>query len=181
MARTAFDPFKDRLSRDIRNELSERLPAALDDNSLTPVKQAAAPYLAQNIAPFYHAYINDRLARYAAALAIISQHSIGGTLERALVLWDLGLFFEVHELLEHAWRQAAGPEKEILQAMIRAAGVYIHLENGNRAGAAKMAAKAAETLARHRSAMPRSLPLDLLLVKLQRLDPVPPKLSDNLS
>ena len=88
-----FEPFQDRLSRDIRNQLSAALPQALAQMELTPVRGVAARYLQQELAAPYVAYIEARLAGYAKALAIIARHGITEALARALVFWDLGLFF----------------------------------------------------------------------------------------
>src|SRR5207249_698488 len=54
---------------------------------------------------------------------------------RAAVLFDAGLAFEVHELLEPYWVRAHGDEREALQGLIQIAVGYQHLANGNLAGA----------------------------------------------
>lgn len=172
----SFDPFQDRLSRDIRNDLSAALLPALARQKLAPVRTVADAYLAGNLAPCHIRYIEDRLARYALALAIIGRGRIQNAFARALVLWDLGLFFEVHEVLEQAWHGARDPEKSILQAMIRAAGFYIKSEYGYRSGAARMAAKAVAALEKNRRAIPDGFNLEALLRKLRDLDPDPPRL-----
>jgi len=176
MTISRFDPFEDRLCRDIRNELSEAFMDTLVQLSLEPVKKTAEKYLARGLAPVYQEYIEDRLVRYARAVDIIREEKMEEPFARALVLWDLGLFFEVHELLEGEWLAASGVHKLVLQAMIRAAGVYIQLEHGNTKGARKMAEKAVETLTRQRDAVPPIFDLGLLLAKLRKVDPVPPKL-----
>ena len=145
-----FEPFQDRLSRDIRNGLSTAFIAAVARMDLEPVRRAAAPFLARNPEDCYQKYINDRLLRYEKALAELRQGP-AAVLWQAAVLWDLGLFFEVHELLEQAWLKASGEEKLLLQAMIRAAGVYIKLEHGYREPAEKMARRALPVLAAHRA------------------------------
>ena len=61
------------------------------------------------------------------------------------------MHFEVHEVLEQAWLRAAGEEKALFQALVRAAGVVIKRECGSVAAAAKMAAKARPVLERHRA------------------------------
>lgn len=170
-----FEPFQDRLSRDIRNELSAALPLALAQHDLAPVRSVAARYLQQGLAAPYVAYIEARLAGYAEALAIIGRTKVEDALNQALVLWDLGLFFEVHEILEQAWHGAQGADKEILQALIRAAGFYIKGEYGYFEAGAKMAARAVAALEKNRQGCP-GFDLDRLLESLRKLDPVPPKL-----
>lgn len=175
MSPSCFEPFQDRLSRDIRNELSAALPRALRQMDLAPVRAVAARYLQPEPAPCYVDYIEARLAGYAEALAIIDRTHAEGALGRALVFWDLGLFFEVHEILEQAWHGARGAEKEIFQALIRAAGFYIKGEYGYFEAGAKMAGRAVAALEKNREAC-SGFDLDALLASLRRLDPVPPKL-----
>ena len=95
------------------------------------------------------------MAGYAKALAIIARTDAEDALAKALVLWDLGLFFEVHEILEQAWHGAHGAEKEILQAMIRAAGFYIKGEYGYFEAGAKMAGRAVAALEKNRQGLHR--------------------------
>lgn len=175
MTSPRFEPFQDRLSRDIRNELSAALPLALAQNDLAPVRAVADRYLRHNLPAPYAAYIEARLAGYAKALEIISRTNAGDAMAKALVLWDLGLFFEVHEILEHAWRGAHGAEKEMLQAMIRAAGFYIKGEYGYFEAGKKMADRAVAGLEKNRQAC-TGFDLDALLESLRNLDPIPPKL-----
>lgn len=171
-----FDPLNDRLSRDIRNQLSVAFAEGLATNSLAPVEVVVARFRAKGLPPTQEEYIADRLDRYQEALAIINANEANDALTRSLVLWDLGLFFEVHEILEHAWLKARGAEKEILQAMIRAAGMYIKLAMGQPEAARKMAGKAAKALEDHRQQVPAPLPLDRLLAALTACDPQPPRL-----
>ena len=171
-----FDPFQDRLSRDLRNELSAALAQGLAEDDPAPVRQVADRYLAMGLPSCYNAYLLDRLERYGQALESIRRNGYDDALHRGMVLWDLGLFFEVHEVLEEAWHKATGGEKKILQALIRAAGVYIKLEYGYKEAAAKMAARAVEVLEKERQAVPAGINLALLLQKLKALDPLPPRL-----
>jgi hypothetical protein len=57
------------------------------------------------------------------------------TLEAAAALFDAGLYFEVHEVLEPHWMTAGGPEREALQGLVQIAVAWQHLANGNLAGA----------------------------------------------
>ena len=176
MTARQFDPLNDRLSRDIRNQLSVTFAEGLAEKNLAAVERVADRYRANGLAPLYEAYIADRLARYQQALETIATHRVEDAFTRALVLWDLGLFFEVHEILEQAWHRAHGPEKAILQAMIRAAGMYIKFAMGQPEGARKMATRAAATLERYRQQIPAHLPLDRLLESLRTFDRQPPSL-----
>lgn len=170
------DPFMDRLCRDIRNDMSAALMRSLRHLDLTPVQEVASKYLAADLQLKYIRYIDDRMCQYSKVLQHISSSHSTDAFFRSLVLWDEGLFFEVHEILEQDWLQSSGTAKLILQAMIRAAGMYVHLDHGNVKGAASMAAKAVETFEANRGEVPGILDIDLLLGKLRNVDPVPPKL-----
>jgi len=176
MVFTRFDPFEDRLARDIRNDLSRVFMKSLATGDMEPVRNAARNYLDQHVAPLYRDYILARLDLYEASLRAIKRRTAKEVVMQALVLWDKKLFFEVHELLEDTWHRAVDPERKVLQALIRAAGVYVHLERGNRKGAEKMAARAIEALTQYRDAVPPYVKLDVLLNSLLRLDPTPPLL-----
>ena len=177
MAETRFNPFDNRLARDIRNGLSEAFAQVLVKMDMAPALKIARHYLETPLDPIYENYIHKRLCCYEEALSIIRNERLTSAWDQALVLWDLRLFFEVHEILEDAWLEATGTEKLILQAMIRAAGMYIKLyDQQNERGARKMAGKAADALEENREALPENLPLDLLLIKLRNLDPSPPLL-----
>ncbi|MBU0480296.1 MAG: DUF309 domain-containing protein [Proteobacteria bacterium] len=173
-----FDPFNNRVCRDIRNGLSKGLMDALRNKDLKAVHTLAAKYLAQGVEPYQKKYIEGRLGGYEKVLAGIRRLDPDDVYDIALKLWDAELFYEVHEYLEFYWKQASGANREILQALIRAAGTYIHLEQGNVKGAANMAAKAVKILEKKvsRALLPGYLDLGLLLVKLRNLDPVAPKL-----
>ena len=112
MADQLFDPFNDRLSRDIRNDLSESLLTCLRERRLHPARAVADRYLADHPAPVYAAYIQDRLERYGRFLAGVADDETD-PLRLGFALWDLRLHFEVHEVLEQAWLRAAGEEKAL--------------------------------------------------------------------
>lgn len=53
-------------------------------------------------------------------------------------LFNLGLFFDAHEIWEEAWNDAEGHEKRLLQALIQIAVAYLKRDSGIPGGAAKM-------------------------------------------
>src|SRR4029077_14231432 len=61
--------------------------------------------------------------------------SLMTVLDAAASLFDAGLSFEVHELLEPHWMRAEGHDREALQGLIQIAVFFQHLANGNIAGA----------------------------------------------
>ena len=170
-----FNPFEDRLSRDIRNDLSETVIEVLASGSLTEAENVAEGYRRQNLADIYLDYIAERLKRYGLALGVLSEDS--GLIDRAAVLWDLGLFFEVHEILEPAWIGASGDEKRLLQALIRAAGVYINLELGYEQRARKICSKALPVLKELHKELTDSIDGKALIAALETLSTDPPRLS----
>jgi hypothetical protein len=171
-----FEPFQDRLSRDIRNDLSETILTVFTQGKTAPAQLVADHYLAQNLAACYVDYIKDRLAAYEQALAVVKGRGVTDVWQQGLVLWDLKLFFEVHEVLEHVWLKTHGPEKLILQAMIRAAGAYMKHGYGYLDVAVKMAERAIKALEENRAAWPSFLDGDRLVDGLSRLDHEPPRL-----
>lgn len=174
-----FNPFTDRQARIIRNSLASALSRVLenpDTPSLAEIETTAAKLLQAELSPPAKAYIEDRMKRYARCVAAIDGKKIQDPLTRAFVLWDEGLFFEVHDVLEKLWLTAQGREKSALQGFIRAAGVYILMESGNKKGMAKMATKAVQSLEADADTLPSPASTRLLLEKLRSLDPVPPKL-----
>jgi hypothetical protein len=170
-----FEPFQDRLSRDIRNDLSATMVEMLEQLDPGAAQKVAGRYLGMDIESYYKKYIDDRRARSQFALKLMRKGP-GEVLWRALVLWDQKLFFEVHEVLEHAWHQAAGDEKKILQAMIRAAGVYIKLEYGYAEAARKMAGRALPVLMQQRVFLTRYFDPTRLISALKDLNAEPPHL-----
>ena len=169
-----FHPFEDRVSRDIRNDLSESIIEVLTGRSLLPAEKVASGYRRQNLAACYNQYIEQRLDRYRQALDLIPAGS--GELLQAAVLWDLNLFFEVHEILEPPWIKAEGDEKRLLQALIRSAGVYINLELGYRQRARKISKKALPILEELRAALDGIIDAGNLIAALETLAEKPPRL-----
>lgn len=149
MTEHIFNPFEDRLSRDIRNELSEGLAEAVETGIGGLLAETVAKYRQRPLAECYRAYLEDRCSRYEKALEAI-RPGIADPIQRGIILWNLGLFFEVHEVLEHAWYSAEGNLKLTMQALIRAAGVYIKREYGYHDSAGRIAAKAIPVLETNR-------------------------------
>lgn len=83
--------------------------------------------------------LRERAARATAALKHVppggAAPGLDEALARAAVLFDAGLFFETHEVLEPFWREATGGEREALQGLVQAAVGYQHRANGNERGA----------------------------------------------
>jgi Domain of unknown function (DUF309) len=172
-----FDPFADRAARDIRNRLSTAFVRALEDDDPGPFEQAAQKCLAYQPVEIYHGYILDRLDRYRKAFRQLKRSGAKERTDQVTALWNHGLFFEVHELLEALWQESSEPLKQALKGLIQAAGVYIHLERGHVQAAQGLARRALVHLSQAGGALTFLADVTPLREKLGRLDPQPPRLS----
>jgi predicted metal-dependent hydrolase len=128
----------------VRNRLAELILAALEDvgarHELAVLGEPGgrAPDWLDHDALDCARLVRERAASAAAALAGREGRRLdsrGDLLDAAAQLFDAHLYFEVHELLEPAWRDAQGSDREALQGLIQVAVGYQHLANGNLAGA----------------------------------------------
>jgi predicted metal-dependent hydrolase len=172
-----FDPFTSRMCRDIRNTLSEALLRALDEDNPEPFRRTGTRFMALNLSPVQSDYVTDRLGRYEEALAEVRRRHSSDILIQGIILWNKGLFFEVHERLETLWQESSGMKRAALKGLIKAAGVYVHREQGHHRPAETLAAKASALLRENGQTLPSSINLSELIEQLERQDPVPPKLS----
>lgn len=170
-----FEPFQDRFSRIIRNDLGATIGEVLARQDIESARKVAEKYLRADIDSCYRGYIEERLAKYSAVVELLDTVP-ADTLWQALVLWDHQLFFEVHEVLEDAWIRARGKEKQILQAMIRAAGVYIKLEYDYTEAAQKIARKAIPVILTNRDLLDAYFDPDTLVAALRECSLPPPQL-----
>ncbi|WP_460863538.1 DUF309 domain-containing protein [Rhodococcus aerolatus] len=70
----------------------------------------------------------------------------GETLELAQQLLDDGLPFHAHEVLEDAWKAAAGPERALWQGLAQLAVGLTHARRGNPVGASSLLARGAAAI-----------------------------------
>ncbi len=173
-----FDPFGDRASRDIRNTLSEAFVSAwqVGGTDYTAVADSLSRRHAQ---PFYRTYIARRLDAYRAALDDRRHRDHPGLLDDVIVLWNRGLFFEVHELLEGHWHEARGVRREVLQTLIQAAAVYVHREAGREPAAAKLGRRVSARLDNLRPQLKPIANMDTLVRALATPQSRPPILRGN--
>ena len=66
--------------------------------------------------------------------------------KRGVELFNSRRFFDAHEALEDAWREATGEERLFLQGLVQAAVGLHHASVGNRAGACSVLARARRNL-----------------------------------
>ena len=101
-----------------------------------------------------HATRAVRAAAAHAARGIRPDEAIALAIVHAAALWNEGLFFEVHEVLEAVWQRESGSRRQALQGLIQIAVAWHHLAHGNfrgartllREGRARLAAAPAGTL-----------------------------------
>ena len=173
-----FDPFGDRASRDIRNTLSEAFVSAWQGGG-TDYTAVAESLSRRHAQPFYRTYIARRLEAYRAAADDRRHRDHPGLLDDVIVLWNRGLFFEVHELLEGHWHEARGVRREVFQTLIKAAAVYVHREAGREPAAAKLGRRVSAQLDNLRSNLKAIANLDALIRALATPQSRPPILRGN--
>lgn len=173
-----FDPFRDRASRDIRNTLSEAFVAAWQGGR-GDYAAVADSLRRRHAQPVYRSYIVRRLEAYRAASKDRRRLDDPGLLDEVIVLWNRGLFFEVHELLESHWHEARGVRREVLQTMIQAAAVYVHREAGRESAAVKLGPRVSARLDNLRPHLKAIANLDALVRELATPQSRPPILRGN--
>lgn len=178
MENDTFNPFEDRFSRDMRNAMSSALAKAIETGDTKTLHQIVEEYRNQQLAPCYQNYLEDRYHRFQEALQDIEIKQ--SPIEQAVILWNQGLFFEVHEVLEHAWYDAESNYKLTLQALIRAAGTYVKLECGYTAPAQKIANKSWPVLEENREFLEQFFDPTPLIAALKKPQLDAPKLKSHV-
>jgi uncharacterized protein len=112
------------------------------------------------------------VAAYRRAPTAEADASPGGAVARAVPLWNEALFFEVHEVLETAWKRTSGDVRQALQGLIQIGVALHHHAHGNLRGARTLIREGRERLAVHRAALP-SLDVDALLAATEPWDAAP--------
>jgi hypothetical protein len=123
----------------LRNRLAETILTALTDPRARRELEAQDFAWLGEASDEQAALVSARARRASEALAAVptlsTPPSLGEALAAAAALFDTGLYFEVHELLEPHWVGASGPERQALQGLIQVAVAFQHLANGNLEGA----------------------------------------------
>jgi hypothetical protein len=171
-----FNPFTDRTARDIRNSLSESFAAALAAADPAGYLIEARRWRTQKLAERYATYIDIRIQRYDLVFNTIQQYRIDDPLRQAVVIWNQSLFFEFHDHLETLWKAASGDQRQMLKGLIKAAGVYVHLEQHHEQAAKSLAMKSFDLLRQYPHCLAFISNSETLLDKLKKCDRVPPQL-----
>ena len=171
-----FNPYSNRLARDIRNSLSTALVKELTGSADGVLAAVAEGWLVRTADPISQTYIEDRLALYRRAIGEIRASHILDLRYQAISLWNLGLFFEMHELLETLWLKTREPERSAWKGWIQAAGVYVHLQRGKVDAARNLARRAEMHLRKGRPFLGFISNLDQLIDALADPSDVAPQL-----
>jgi len=171
-----FDPFTDRTARDIRNSMSEAFVATISARNPAAYLNVARQWRKQNLSPLHADYIDDRLLRYERFFDGIAADDITDPLQQALIIWNQGLFFEFHDHLEAIWKSAIGDKRQALKGLIKAAGVYVHLEHHHLRAAKSLAMKSYDLLRQFPHCLAFIANYETLLEKLKNCEPTPPRL-----
>ena len=137
----------------LRNRLAHTILEALGDararRRLRALADSPRSWLAtdeEHLADHVAARARQASDALAGRPLLAAGRDLGEALEAAAALFDAGLPFEVHEVLEPHWAGATGEVREALQGLIQTAVAYQHLANGNRAGARSLLLEAAGRL-----------------------------------
>ncbi len=164
-----FDPFSDRTARDLRNALSSALVEQLTGKASDAVVLEVDQWRGRGLAPLYTAFMDQCQKSYQTVLSEITSAGHADPRHQAIVLWNAGLFFELHELLETIWLKAQEPERTALKGLIQAAGAFVHNLRGKPKAAGGLALRARQHLRDGADALGYVTNLDRLIDDLERL------------
>ncbi|MCP3875250.1 MAG: DUF309 domain-containing protein [Desulfobacteraceae bacterium] len=172
-----FDPFENRLCRDIRNTLGAGFIKAIQANNIKSFYSTIKPYQLKKTKNHINSYVHHRINCLKNTFDLMTRHHIqpDDFFSISIVLWNFELFFEFHEWMEKKWLTAHGNNKKAFQALILSAIVYEQLLYGRIIPAKKVAAKALMLFDQYKSHVPKPFNADLLISKLTELDAPAPK------
>lgn len=173
-----FDPFENRLSRDIRNTLGHCFVKAIQAKDQSLFHTESSQYQSGKTQAHIKTYINNRttlLKKVFDQMTACNLQPDNDFFLIACILWNFELFFEFHEWLEIKWTAARGNYKKALQAMILAAIAYEQVAYDRKFSAKKVALKAIGLFNQYKDLIPKPFDANLFIVKLAALDPVAPK------
>lgn len=172
----SFDPFTDRTSRDIRNSLSTALVAQLTGRGGPSVEEVGRQWQSRTDQKAHLDYISRCFDVYAGVVDRIAAEEVAGARRQAVILWNAGLFFEVHEIIETIWLEVEADERLALKGFIQAAGAYVHSLRGKPEPAERLARKAARNITASSEHLGFIANLDQLLAHLEHPATPPPRL-----
>ncbi|TCK03967.1 DUF309 domain-containing protein [Phorcysia thermohydrogeniphila] len=131
----------------VREELLSEFPLLTEDKGFILFDLS-------QVDPFTEIYLKEKAKRYENFLKGLGDFEpVGEDIEKNVLmakeLFRAGLFFEVHEILEHVWMVEFGSVREFLQALIQLGAACYHLENYNEKGYRQLLENALELLQRY--------------------------------
>ena len=90
--------------------------------------------------PITAEYVREKAEKYSEFLKALPdnfepvEEDLEKNVKMARLLFEKGLYFEVHEILEEVWMGEFGKERDFLQALIQIGVAYYHLSNYNLRG-----------------------------------------------
>lgn len=174
MEHPKFDPFKQRLARDIRNDLSTALIESLEAGHPARFRSIAQRFLQRDIELMHREYIENRLRKYEQVLSEITSRNVDDPFAQVVLLWNKGLLFEVHERLESIWQDLPPETRKAVKGIIQATAAYIHKQYGHKKAARSLAQKAAGLLRDYGKALPPFIQIDELIDRLDSQNFEPP-------
>ena len=171
-----FDPYSDRTARDLRNALSSALVEQLTGESTDAVQREIDRWVERELTQLYTDYIARCRQTYGTLIDEIAADGCTDPRYQAVFLWNAGLFFELHELLETIWMKAKEPERSALKGWIQAAGAFVHNLRGKPKAAQGLALRARKYLRGGADVLGYIANLDRLIEALEHLPDEPVKL-----
>ncbi len=172
MTQTEFDPYSQRLARDIRNTMGHWFVHGLMDGDPDPAGLALARLEMKSLPQSHRQWVEGQMDIYRRFAENNPAAAQASPLDLGLDLWRWGLFFEAHEALERAWQSAEGDRRLAFKALVQAVGSCIHARRGAFGPAASLAAKAADGLARYGHSLPEVAWLPRLARELENNGPI---------
>ena len=172
MTQTEFDPYSQRLARDVRNTLGHWFVHGLMDGAPDPAGLALARLDIKDLPQSHRQWVAEQMDMYRGFAVKHPDAAQASPLELGLELWRWGLFFEAHEALEEAWQSSEGDRRLAFKALVQAVGSCIHARRGAAGPAASLAAKAAEGLEQYGHSLPELAWLPQLVQELKTNGPV---------
>ncbi len=112
-------------------------------------RRAASFVLKSQYGP-YLGYFRQQTSRLLEALRFLTtggRTQASSDLQRGIALFNAGLFFECHELLEGLWKATSGPDKAFYHGVVQVAAAFYHYEKHNHHGAVTLLTKGRQKLA----------------------------------
>lgn len=168
-----FDPYSQRLARDVRNTLGHSFVHGLMHDTPDPAHYALDQLKPNDLPQAHQRWIDSKVEQYRRFVRDFgSAKSNVPPLILGLDLWRAGLFFEAHEAIEEAWQSATGDRRLALKALVQAIGACIHARRGAAGPAASLAAKAAANLEQYGHSLAEVPWLTQLVARLRQPEPL---------